>query len=827
MKALLRLVTAFSLLLVLAPLNAAAGPGITATTAPPASAGSVLFIENVGQFADGARFRVWGGDGLAWLSADALWVTVAEQPAAYALDTSALTGEPAAAPGPAAQPLRTVNLRLSYVGANPHPRLEPFNRSETKVSYFYGSDPAGWHADVPVWSGVRYVDLYPGIDLELSSTGSRLTQRLVVRGGASLARVQLKVEGAESLEMVEGRLIAKTALGDVALPLAEVVGMSTAAQPSITGSTVATPFTANNQAEDARIQDNPAALAYATYLGSSGYDYGFGIDTDSAGNAYVTGQVGSREFTGSSGPATTLPCSAGGNCECFILKLNPTGSALAYAAFLGGSEDEWGYSIQVNALGEAFVAGKSVSRDFPTTPGAYNRTHTDDYSDVFVAKLNAAGTALVYSTFIGESNFTPVALAIDGSGQAYVTAQTNRSSFPTTPGAFSTTLNGDYDAFVTKLNADGSALVYSTLLGGAMGDNPGGIAVDSAGQAYIAGATFSANFPTTAGAYDRTFNGPSDGVDGFVTKLNAAGSALVFSTLLGGSGNDGAGGIAVDPGGQVVAVGSTQSSDFPTTAGVYDSSYNGGADNFVVKLNNTGTGLIFATYLGGNGDENANSVVLGSTGQVYLSGFTKSANYPVTPDAFNLTLSGNPNACISKLNATGTTLVYSSFINNASFSYRSSLSGVDQVYITGSTYSANLATPYAVDTSFNGIQDAYALRLDLGAPALPGAFSKSVPADGDAAVLFPPLALGWQTSAGAFRYEYCIDDSNNDTCNTAWVNVNFATAAGLTGKNHDTTYYWQVRAVNNHGTTYANGGAWWSFTTGGEPILTFVPFTGK
>jgi hypothetical protein len=283
----------------------------------------------------------------------------------------------------------------------------------------------------------------------------------------------------------------------------------------------------------------------------------------------------------------------------FVTKLNPTGSALVYSTYLGGtSGSDGGSGIAVDTAGNAYVTGDAFSRDFPTTMGAFQTTLGGGF-DAFVTKLNPTGSALVYSTYLGGSDFDfGIGIAVDTAGNAYVTGRTdcgnvsNLCNFPTTVGAFQTTFGGGFtDAFVTTLNPTGSALVYSTYLGGSGEDLGIGIAVNTAGNAYVTGETSSSNFPTTVGAFQTTFGGGS--TDAFVTTLNPTGSALVYSTYFGGSGTSSeqeAGlGIAVDAQGNAYVMGSTSSSNFPTTAGAFQrtfghETFGSNSDAFVAKI---------------------------------------------------------------------------------------------------------------------------------------------------------------------------------------------------------------------------------------------------
>src|SRR5207253_2788201 len=286
---------------------------------------------------------------------------------------------------------------------------------------------------------------------------------------------------------------------------------------------------------------------------------------------------------------------AAGGGDAFVTKLNPTGSGLVYSTYLGGSRFDQGRGIAVDAGGNAYVVGLTFSFDFPTTLGAFQTTNHSDQFNVFVTKLNPTGSGLVYSTYLGGGEFDyGNDIAVDSSGSAYVVGTTFSGDFPTTPGAFEGN-TGTGDAFVTKFNPTGTSLVYSTRLGGSSEDLANAVAVDSSGNAYVTGSTPSTDFPTTPGAYQTSWAGGSGPLpsDAFVTKLNPTGSGLVYSTYLGGSDNDGGTAIATDVLGNAYVAGTTSSTNFPTTIGAFQTSFGGGpADAFVTKLNPTGSGLV-------------------------------------------------------------------------------------------------------------------------------------------------------------------------------------------------------------------------------------------
>ena len=346
-----------------------------------------------------------------------------------------------------------------------------------------------------------------------------------------------------------------------------------------------------------KLNPSGTALVYSTYLGGTGDsdrsritggDIGTGIAVDSSSNAYVVGFTYSKDFPVTPGAfqTTNKANNALSRRTVFVTRLNPTGTALVYSTYLGGTDHDFSSRIAVDASGNAYVTGDTGSADFPTTAGAFQTTYPG-FGSGFATKLNPTGTALIYSTYLGSTSgpTRPRGIAIDGSGNAYVTGQAQSANYPTTFGSFRKGYCGGFsDAFVTKLSADGSSLVYSTYLCGSGNDSDDafGIAVDSAGNAYVTGYTTSDAFPTTADAYATNRAG---GEDTFLTKINPAGSALVYSTFLGGANSDdGSAGIAVDNAGHAYVAGATDSSDLPITPGAFQASYHGGNDAFVAKF---------------------------------------------------------------------------------------------------------------------------------------------------------------------------------------------------------------------------------------------------
>lgn len=385
---------------------------------------------------------------------------------------------------------------------------------------------------------------------------------------------------------------------------------------------------------------------------------------------------------------------------------------------------------------------------------------------------------LAYATFLGSGLYDDVqAVAIDAQGSAYVTG-TTYAAFPTTVGTFNTNNTGSGDAFVTKLNPAGTALVYSTFLGGTGTDEGSGIAVDGQGNAYVVGqAAPATGFPVSVNAYDRT---PSPVSDGFVAKLNASGTALLYSTLLGGGGGENADAIALDAQGHAYVAGGTESADFPTTPGGFNTGYGGGFDAFVTKLSPTGSTLVYSTLLGGAGYDTVTGIAVDADGSALVSGHSFSATFPTTAGAYDSTPNGSDDGFVTKLVPSGTALAYSTMLGGPFADYAfdggmpvskltpdgsglehsmifrdaggAALATDDQgnVFVTGSATSAFATTAGAYDPSFNGVYDGFVMKVDLRAPETTIASGMSGPTNR------VTQAFSFESEAGA-RFECRLD----------------------------------------------------------------------
>ncbi|MCC7429235.1 SBBP repeat-containing protein [bacterium] len=407
--------------------------------------------------------------------------------------------------------------------------------------------------------------------------------------------------------------------------------------PTVAGS-YDTSFNGYNDIFVSKLNTSGSGLDYSTFIGGSNADYSYSLSIDGGRNVYVTGRTWSNDFPTVNGSYDT---SWNSYSDVFILKLKSGGSVLVYSTFIGGTCDETGNSLTIDGNENCYVTGYTYSNSFPATSGAYDTLFSGGvFYDVFVLKLNSSGSTIIYSTFIGEENDdVGNSLSIDVNGNSYITGYTYSSNFPTTVGAYDTSFNGgNYDAFLTKLNSNGSTLVYSTFLGSYNYDLSSSISINLSGNSCVTGYTYSNSFPTTVGAYDTSFNGGN--YDVFVTKLNPNGSTLVYSTFLGGNSYEEGKAITVDENGNSYITGYSHSLGFPTTNSAYDVFYNGNTDTFLTKLNSNGSTLVYSTFLGGMNEDVGESVFLDTDGNCFVAGTTFSTNFPTTNDAYDISFNG-------------------------------------------------------------------------------------------------------------------------------------------------------------------------------------------
>lgn len=610
-------------------------------------------------------------------------------------------------------------------------------RAEAKLpgasNYFIGNEPRRWRSGVPHHARVRYAGVYPGVDLVWYGNGGEVQYDFEVAPGADPTAIALRYDGVESAAIdADGTLRLALAHGELRQrrPFAYQVAADGTREPVAAGfrlveagdaRATAVAFTLGEYDVRRPLVIDPV-ITYATYLGGTSPDNPESVAIDANGAAWIAGWTDSADFPAAGGVDT----SANGNADAFVAKLNPQGTAFEFVTYLGGSNFDEAYRVVVDAAGNAYVAGGTASANFPTAGPAAQATYGGGGSDAFVAKLNPQGTVLLYSTFVGgggseAQSGDAFGFAVDGDGAAYVSGETTSANFPTTPGAPQTTLGGGSDYFLTKLAPGGSSVAFATYHGGNSSDDHDGnggetMVLGANGNVWLYGQTSSTTFPTTPGAIDATLGGITDV---FIARFDTVAGTRVYSTLLGGTGNETAFSIAVDAAGNAYVTVETPSTDFPTTPGAYDTTYTGGAsDAAIAKLNPQGTALVYSTYLGGTGADQPTLVRVDAAGQAFVAGGTTSANFPVTPGAPDVARNGSNEGFVTKLNASGSGLVYSTYVGTSGSDgvFELQIDGAGAVYATVNTTGTDGAT-FGGGRTYPGGGDEYFVKLNAAGTA--------------------------------------------------------------------------------------------------------------
>lgn len=611
-------------------------------------------------------------------------------------------------------------------------------------NYFVGNDTSQWRTNVPHFARVRYEGVYPGVDLVYYGAGRDLEYDFIVAPGADPATIRMQYSGARDVRIdYDGNL--RLAIEDGEVVHRKPVVYQTLAngvRASVAGAFRIVQHAANAAAiisfELGRYDSSlplviDPVLTYSSYLGSTDEDEIVAIAVDADGAVYVAGNTESANFPVTAGASQTVHGSPGGSFnDLFVAKLNAQGTVLEYATFLGGNAQDTVADIKVDAGGSVYVAGTTLSSDFPTMSAFDTTFGGGTTADIFVAHLNSQGTALLYSTYLGgarsdgvSSGGSDMALRVDSAGSAWILATTDSNDYPVTPGAPQETRAGDPSLFaddfvVTKLSADGASLEFSTYFGGSGEEALGhfqheraraGFYVTDGGIVTIVGTTSGAGFPVTTGVVQETPGGSDDLV---IVRLNSATNAAEFATYLGGSGFERLGGSSIDADGNIYVCGETQGPNYPTTAGAFDTTA-ADRDVFVTKLNPTATALIYSTLLGGSNADFDPMCRFDADGNAYVAGSTVSTDFPVTAGAFD-TESEFDQGFIAKLNSTGTALEYASYLaDNVGFL---EINDSGEAYIAFETTNEELVvTPGG--RAYASSDDAYFLRLDAaGSTAL-------------------------------------------------------------------------------------------------------------
>jgi hypothetical protein len=587
---------------------------------------------------------------------------------------------------------RVVALRFAGARATAgRPRTAP----GAPAHYFLGRRSL----TAPTYGAIEYAGIYPGVNLLYHGRQGRLEYDLRLAPRAAVHSIVLQVAGAQPRLNPDGSLQAAPGVR-FAAPLAyqTIDGRRrpVAARYVRRGAGFGFALGAYDRAQPLVIDP---ILDFSSLLGGSQYNQAQAVAVDASGDGFIVGYTVSADFP------TLNPIQAhlatgtfGATNDAFVAEIKPDGSGLVYSTYLGGSGDDRATGVAVDATGAVYVCGFTSSTDFPTA--APLQSANAGQVNAFVAKLNPAGSALVYSTYLGGSlDDQASAIAIDNLGDAYVTGTATSTNFPVTATRPQASFAGTNDAFATEINAAGNALVWSTYIGGSGVTHGNGIAVSSTGNAYVVGSTTSNDFPVTAGAYQTSLAGKENG---FIAEIDRSGSRFDYATYLGGSKVDEINAVAVDAGGNAFVAGDTNSINiFPTASSAFQQAFAGGSsDAFVAELNGAGSTLVYGSYLGGSANDVATGIAIDSTDEVYVTGYTSSSDFPVTSNAYQTTLGGNSDAFLSKFNAVGGALLYSTYFGGTALDaaygigYNPGPGGgaSASLYIVGETSSTNFPT---------------------------------------------------------------------------------------------------------------------------------------
>jgi hypothetical protein len=704
----------------------AAEPDFNAISSLP-----LAFEPNVGQTDPQVRYLVHAPRAVLHFTSTELVLMLAEPSVAGA---GASRNDPDQASSQAAAAPRAVHM--SFVGANSAIQIAGQAPLPGVVNYLLGSDPAKWRTQVPTYGEIVYQEIYPGVDLRYDGQTGQIKGTYSVAPGADPSQIRWRYQGSDRTGITNAGALqvqVDTVTVTEHAPVAwqerdgQRTTISVAYDLAADGS-IGFQLGAYDQSQPLVIDPT---LTYATFLGGTAGDEARGVAVDGAGNMYIAGYTASTDFP------TVKPIQGNRPADdAFVTKLNANGTGVIYSTYLGGSAADRAWDMTLDGSGNVYLTGFTESTDFPTTPGAYDRTRGGTGAsgvDAFVTKLRSDGSALLFSTYLGGSTCTITgttpewgfAIAVDSASQVYVAGLTLCSDFPTTSNAYQTSARGLEDAFVSKLTANGSALLYSTYLGGAKLEWAEAMAIGGGGQVYITGRTLSDNFPTK-NAYQASKNASTDA---FVAKLSttaSGASSLVYSTYLGGPGTEKSYGIDVDAAGNAFVAGMTEASGFPTTGGAFDTTFAGGGtcpdgdtagDAYVTKLNAAGSALVYSTYLGGSGCDAARAVAINSAGNAYVVGWTDSANFPLA-SPIQTSRGGGEDAFVTKLNAAGSALGYSTYLGGSSHDYARSVivDSASSAYVVGQARSNNFPTPGNGLFPNRGGGDAFIAKIGETAP---------------------------------------------------------------------------------------------------------------
>jgi len=666
---------------------------------------SVHFTENQGQWAESVRFRADGAGVTVWFTEGGVYSAFYRQtPPRRTLPGRDSTS--ADESGPNSSQIDYLMLRTSFVGANPSLSVGPQGEVASRANYFIGDDPSKWSLNVPCYEAIVIEDVYPGISLRYYSNRLSMEYDFLISPGADPSEIQLRYDGAQALSInAEGDLVVTTDWGDmierhpvVSQKVGNIVRQIPASFELRSDNSFGFKLEGEYYRELPLIID--PVLSFCTFQGGGSGDAGYGTTLDASGNIYITGATASTDFPDTNAYQGSM---AGGNWDAFVAKYSSDYQSVLYSSYLGGSASDYAYGIAVDDLGSPYLVGRTNSLDFPTVNPIMA---ADSATDAFVVKLSADGSAMTYGTYLGGSGADyGWDIALDAGNNAYVTGYTLSEDFPTVMPIQAASAGG-FDVFISKINSAGSALSYSTYLGGSGTDIGQAITVDGSNRAHVAGYTLSTNFPKVNQFQNElTLTGHADA---FISRVNSLGTALTYSTYLGGTKAEYASDIAVASNGTMYVVGQTYSTNFPI-AGAYQSTIKGISDLFVTKFASTGATQVYSTYLGGGEFEYGGYVGVDTAGRAFVALHTNSPDFPVG-EAFQDTLAGGSDVAVVRFNAAGDDLDYGTFLGGADDDecYDVVVDADNSfLYVVGQTVSSDFPVKRALQGTIGGSADAF------------------------------------------------------------------------------------------------------------------------
>ncbi len=718
-------------------------------------------------------------------------------------------------------------IRLRSIGSNLHPKITGMDELKGKSNYFIGSDSSKWRTDISSYAKVKMEKVYPGIDLVYYGNQRQLEYDWIVAPGANPNNIRFEVVGKDDLSIDDRGNLILDKKNNLLLRKPTIYQQSGGKTREIAGQYMLlgrhlVGIQIGKYDPSLTLVVDPI-LSYSTYLGAPGMDEAYTIALDASDNVYIAGNTVSDNFP----VVNPFQANQSTGPDAMILKFSPSRNELIYSTYLGGYGFDYAYGMAVDSSGNAYVTGGTFALNFPVFNAFQSSKAGDEVIyDAFVTKLSAAGNELIFSTYLGgDDDDIGFGIALDSFGNAYVAGITASTNFPIAH-AFQDTNKGQYaNAFVTKVTPDG-ALTYSTYLGGGGHDGAYGIAADSSGNAYVTGFTYSDDFPTAS-----ALQGDNAGTyDAFITKLNASGNLLIYSTFFGGSNDDVGRAIAVDSLNQAYVAGLTYSDDFPTKNAV-QINYGGGTDKedaFVLKLGLGGNALIYSTYLGGSQSDQCYGLAVDSSGYAYVTGFTDSTDFPIKNSVFG-NVPAFTNAFVSKLDLSGSSFLYSTLLGGDIFDYGTAIAvnSRGEAYVTGYTNSDNFPVVNAYQESLlgNATSDLFISKIttdDVTAmPIVTTAEISSITqttargggnATADNGASITAKGICWSTSAKPTIANTC----SNDGTGTGTF------ARSIVGLTAGSTYHVRAYATNAVGTVYGKDVV---FTTLTLPAVTTAQIT--